>query len=239
VKSDRSNDALGHTIFKADELLPLSEIVRRLNQNSFLEQDLILVEEYIASPQRLFPSVELFVPTLDFGSPQMTYVCNQIFHESGTFAGLLVSREFESERWYVPLVESGLQIAQRLQKSGYVGHFDVDAIVDSEGQLFLLEINARRTGGTHVHELACSLFGPHYLDDVVLLSNSAIDTQRVTQFDQLIVALNDFLYPMHQKPEGMMITHSSALAEHKFGGIFIASSTQRVLELQQQILAHV
>ncbi|HEY9619629.1 MAG TPA: hypothetical protein V6C78_04625 [Crinalium sp.] len=239
VKSDRSNDALGHTIFKADELLPLSEIVRRLNQNSFLEQDLILVEEYIASPQRLFPSVELFVPALDSGSPQMTYVCNQIFHESGTFAGLLVSREFESERWYVPLVESGLQIAQRLQKSGYVGHFDVDAIVDSEGQLFLLEINARRTGGTHVHELACSLFGPHYLDDVVLLSNSAIDTQRVTQFDQLIVALNDFLYPMHQKPEGIMITHSSALLEHKFGGIFIASSTQRVLELQQQILAHV
>lgn len=236
VKGDRSNDALGHTIFKAESLLSWSQIIDELECNSFLKHDLIIVEEYVNSSNRLFPSVEYFVPPVGVGSPEMTYVCNQIFNESGTFAGLLVSHNFETEGWYAPLVTSGLQIAQHLQALGYVGHFDLDAIVDDIGALFLLEVNARRTGGTHVHELACSLWGSHYLDHVTLLSNSAMESGKIEDFDQLCLALNQFLYPMQTKTQGIVITHSSALSAHKFGCIMIAASVEEVLELQQHVI---
>jgi hypothetical protein len=236
VKGDRSNDALGHTIFLTDELLSLPEILQRLKRNLFLNHDLIIVEEYVVSSRRMFPSVECFVPPPDVGQPEMTYVCNQIFHESGTFAGLLISRDFENESWYLPLVTSGLQIAQKLQIMGYVGHFDLDAIVDDAGQLFLLEINARRTGGTHVHELACSLWRSQYLEQVVLLSNSAMDSGKINQFDQLYAALKPVLYPMKSLNSGIIITHSSGLSAHRFGCVMIAASVQQVLELQQQVI---
>ncbi len=66
-----------------------------------------------------------------------------------------------SRRWR----DSGMIFARRLQQMGYVGHFDLDTVVDDAGRVYLLEINPRRTGGTHVHEFAEHVFGADYLDN--------------------------------------------------------------------------
>ena len=92
------------------------------------------------------------------GEPQITYVSDQLFQGFGDFCGVLVSRELLDTPWYPPLAESGMIIARRLQQMGYVGHFDLDTVVNDEGRVYLLEINPRRTGGTHVHEFAALRF---------------------------------------------------------------------------------
>ena len=65
---------------------------------------------------------------------------------------------------------------------GYVGHFDLDTVVNDEGRVYLLEINPRRTGGTHVHEFADHVFGADYLDKVALLSNDTLSSGSITEF---------------------------------------------------------
>ncbi len=256
VKSDRGNDALGHTIISPAQELSFSAVYCRLKQNSFLQATasssshyqptdyllhsraaaapVLIVEEFIVSSDRLFPSAEYYVPPLGEGKPQLTYVCNQLFLDSGTFSGIVISAELEQRDWYSTLVSSGAQIAAELQKMGYVGHFDLDAVVQDDGRVALLEVNARRTGGTHVHELACFLLGEDYGKEKTLLSNTAMSSGTIADLDELVGAIAPLLYPM-QSSEGVVITHSSNLKEHKFGYVLVAGSIEAALALRDQL----
>jgi len=261
VKADCGNDALGHTVISPAPTMSVNEIYCCLQQNEFLQasmfnsldqesthysdsgalplrlaSNLLIVEEYLPSPEALFPSAEFFVPPLGTGTPYLTYVCNQLFYESGTFAGIIISSNFQTMGWYTALVSSGLHMAKQLQQMGYVGHFDLDAIASQEEILALLEINARRTGGTHVHELAWFLLGQSYLQFVTLISNTAMSSGKIQTFDNLVEAIASILYPMQQNQQGVIITHTSNLEEHKFGYIIIAPSMQRGLELRQELV---
>jgi hypothetical protein len=115
----------------------------------------------------------------------------------------------------------------------------LDAIVDDEEHVFLLEVNSRRTGGTHVHELACFFFGPDYLDDIVLLSHGAMKSGAITHSNELLEVIGDLLYPMQQGRRGIIVTVTSALAARKFGCIIVASSTEEAFALQQALIERI
>ncbi|MCB0168576.1 MAG: hypothetical protein KDI79_30390 [Anaerolineae bacterium] len=132
-----------------------------------------------------------------------------------------------------------MQIAARLQEMGYVGHFDIDTIVDDEGRIFLVEINARRTGGTHVHEFAYHYLGPDYLDKFVLLGNDSIDSGSIIDYNELMHAIGDLLFPMPGQQQGVVITVTSALEAHEFGCIAIAESTEQALALHRTLAERV
>lgn len=57
------------------------------------------------------------------------------------------------------VIESGLAVAQAAWAIGYRGPLSVDTVVDPEGRVFLLEINARRTMVSHCHDLRRTVFG--------------------------------------------------------------------------------
>jgi len=122
---------------------------------------------------------------------------------------------------------------------GYVGHFDLDTVVDDNGRLFLLEVNSRRTGGTHVHEFARFAFGPDYLERVVLLSHDAMSSGPFRQFDALQAAIGDLTYPMRGEQRGVVVTVTSALAAGEFGCIIVAASAAEALALQQELAGRV
>lgn len=239
AKADNGENGIGNYIIHPDDFSSPEDILRQLQINPFLRDDLIVVEEFIHSSTLLSPSLELFVPPLGVGKPEITYLSNQIFLDHGDFCGVLVSHELLNTEWYPPLAESGLLIATKLQEMGYVGHFDLDAVVDDEERVFLLEINSRRTGGTHVHEFARLFFGLNYLDDVVLLSHDAMKGEAVTHFDELLEVIGDLLYPMQQGRRGVIVTVTSALAIGEFGCIIVASSTEEAFALQQALIERI
>src|SRR6185295_17517380 len=141
VKADRGESGLGHLIFQESDF-SLDDILFKLHTDPFLKTDLIVVDQFIPSEQQLSPSLELFVPP-NGQPPVITYISSPLFSAFGQFAGVLISRELTQSSWYPRLEKYGLQIAQKLQKMGYVGHFDIDTIVDDRGHLYLLEINTR------------------------------------------------------------------------------------------------
>jgi hypothetical protein len=237
IKANNGLLGIGQTTLHPSDYFDSDEILAQLQQNLFLHQDLLIVEEYIQTKTLISPSVELFVPPMGDGQPRITQVCQQYFSSPRIYAGELISRELEDAEWYELLTTSGLKIAARLQAMGYVGHFDLDSIVADGGCLFLLEVNARRTGGTHVDELARFLIGDDYLDAVVLLSRTSEESGTINQVDHLMDAIHDLLYPMQQRNSGIVITHSSALANNRqFGYVIIAESTEDALALQQRLV---
>ena len=235
VKADRGESGIGHLVFSADTIT--SDVVKqKLLQDPFLKEDLIVVEEYISSAVQLSPSLELFVPPLGRGEPEITYLSKQLFERFGRFAGVLISRELLRSDWYATLAENGLKIARQLQALGYVGHFDLDAVVGDDGKIYLLEINTRRTGGTYVHEFARFTFGSDYLERVTLLCNNSIHCGDIRDIQTLAAVLGDLLYPGGSCNTGIVITVVSTLSAGEFGCIFIAPTESEVLSLKQTLL---
>ena len=235
VKADSGESGIGHLIFPGQKTTP-ETVLSRLKADPFLSGGLIVVDKYIKSKTQLSPSLELIVPANGKAS-EITYLSRQLFSEFGHFSGVLISRELTNLAWYPQLAEYGLQIAQKLQNMGYVGHFDIDTVIDDDGHLYLLEINARRTGGTYVHEFARLNFGEDYLSKVSLLCSNAVKCGKINEFEQLIENLDGLLLPIKEQNRGIVITVTSSLSIGEFGCILVAPNEQELFELKQEMLA--
>ena len=237
VKSDIGENGIGNVVLKPGDFASATETLAYLRANRFLDEHWLTVEEMVVADQPLSPSLEVYVPPQ--GEPQITYVSDQLFQGFGDFCGVLVSRELLETAWYPPLAASGMIFARRLQAMGYVGHFDLDTVVDDEGRVHLLEINPRRTGGTHVHEFAEHVFGADYLAKVTLLSNDTLSSGSITSLDELLAVIGGFEYPLNGEPRGVFITVTSALEVHEFGCIIAGRDTADVVGIQRQLQARI
>lgn len=167
IKADDGEGGFGNVALSARELervdrIRLLEICPFLGLRSVVEQ----LIPYIGAP-----SVEFFVPSAP-QSPVMTYVCTQIFDRNNYFIGVRLSPADRDAVWFEPLVEFGRRLARYLQQRGFRGHFDVDGLVTAAGDLYVVEANLRRTGGTHVHDFARTVLGSDYRSCVEILSRS-------------------------------------------------------------------
>lgn len=235
AKTDGGESGIGQHIFRPGVGLSIDAIFHELQADPYLRGDLIIVEERVKASNNLSPSLEVYVPLRGEGEPRITYLSNQLFLGVSDFYGLLISREYTQTKWYPVLAESGLVIARKLQEMGYAGHFDIDTVVDDSDRVYLIELNSRRTAGTHVHEFAHYYFGPNYLDQVTLLSVNKMKTGSITQFDDLRAAIGDLLYPMSGRRRGVIFAVTSILAASEFGCIIVAESIGEALALHQQL----
>ena len=236
VKADSGESGLGHTLLWPEECDAMDCVLERLRANDFLQGDLIIVEEYIRSSAQMSPSLEFFVPPLGRGRPQVTYLSNQLFDQGfGRFSGVMLSREFMETPWYPILAASGQVIAEQLQALGYVGHFDLDAVVDDDERIYLLEINTRRTGGTHVYEFARFALGPAYLGQAALISHNSLACGAIDSFDGLLAGIGDLLYPIGSEKRGVVVTVSSTLPAHEFGCIVVGPTATVAMALEQEL----
>lgn len=234
VKADGGESGIGHLVFRVAESAS-GAVMERLAGNPFLNNDLIIVEEFIPSSTGESPSLEFFVPPLGQGEPFVTYLSSQIFEQFGRFAGVLIGREMMRSAWYDSLAARGLKIAREMQAAGYAGIFDLDCVVDDAGGIWFLEINARRTGGTYVHEFARTTFGDDYLARVVILSSNEIRCDGIKDEMHLLAVLDNLLLPLGAA-RGLVITVTSTIHTGQFGGIFIAPDEDDVLRLRAEVL---
>jgi len=236
VKANIGENGLGNLVVRPGDFETVATILEFLHHHSFMHNLPLTVEAYVSADKLVSPSLEVFVPPLGQGDPYITYVSDQVFQGFGDFCGVLVTRDLLATSWYKTLADSGLLMAKRLQELHYVGHFDMDAVVNDEGRAFLVEINPRRTGGSHVHDFARFFFGSDYLDKVSLLSNDTLKSGAITDVTELLEEIGDLLYPIEGQQRGAIVTVTSALEAHEFGCIFIGPTQADVLALQQQMV---
>jgi hypothetical protein len=239
VKADNGENGIGNKIMSPGDYPSSQAVLQAIKEYPFLDDKWITVEELIPASKVVSPSLEVYVPPVGAGEPYITYLSDQVFLDFGDFCGVLVSRELNERSWAAPLAESGMVIGRRLQEMGYVGLFDLDCVVDDNERVFLLEVNPRRTGGTHVHEFAYFVFGEDYLDQVALLSYDAMKSGDITDFDTLLNVVGDLQYPIMGEKRGVVITITSALEDHEFGCIVVGADGAETLTLQRQLIERI
>ena len=230
VKADGGESGIGHLVFSPEDTDQASARVK-LAADPFLCGDLIIVEEYIRSTAALSPSFEYFVPPVGGGKPHLTYASQQVFSSFGRFDGVMISGELQETAWYSRMVGHGLRIAEKLQEMGYAGHFDIDAVMNDRNYPYFLELNARRTGGTFVHEFACHTLGPDYLERTAILSKNSVDSGGITDAKVLLEWLEDLLYPDYEPGGGVVVTVTSTLVNGEFGCILLAADEGELRKL--------
>lgn len=158
AKPDKGEASVGLNIFHPGT--NYCAVLHELHSNHYFSNDPIVVEEYINGEDITFPSVEFHVP--EDGPPEHTFACSMMFSRQTELRGNFVYPSQSEEPWYSPLVSAGHLIASHLQKQGYIGFFDIDCVSRPNGQTFMLDLNPRRTGGTHIHEFASVFLGQSY-----------------------------------------------------------------------------
>lgn len=211
------------------------EILKKFNMDAIWSKHSMLIEEYIdpIDAEYKFPSAELYLADKDF---KVTYICNQIINEDGEFIGITIGRNLMNKSVKSKILKISYQIGKKFWKLGYRGFFDIDFIISRNGTPFPIETNMRRTGGTHVYDVAKTLFGKKWERECYCISNNQFYYGgKVLCSSDILDKLDKVLYPIGSKKEGVIVI---LVNEYKpaFGFIVISDNKENVMRLYYKMI---
>jgi len=239
-KPNNSQSGVGFHILRPGAV-PEEPLQARLEADPQMTSDCIIVEELIEMDPAVgggSPSIELRVPADPASDVEFLYPCGQILTPTGYFFGVEMYRDVVSPALARTMEEAGLAVARAMRRLGYVGVFDMDMVAGKDGRLYAVEVNTRRTGGTHAHEAAQVLFGPRYWERIAVISNNdlAYDGPRLS-YPALMDLLGDLLFPAHGEKEGILPTIVASLATNRVGYIAFGATIERAREIERRFHA--
>jgi biotin carboxylase len=193
-----------------------------------------IVEEFITVDTKIaggFPSGEGYVNDTGF---RFTYSCGQEVSQLGEFEGILIDTG-SLPTFYNEVIEKTLNtIGTRLYSMGYRGIFDVDFAAGTDGNLYILECNARVTGGTHVYD-AISHLKISAEEGLYIYSNDSLRYGDVTRPPKDVLSVcSNLLYPIQDEKRGVLITFVSP-SQPVIGIIVIGRDREDALLLGEHV----
>ncbi len=248
-KPNNSQSGVGFVILRPGELSggpgEWEEAIRtRLAGDRQMTSDVIVVEELIEMDSSVAggsPSIEMRIPADPSRDVEYMYLCGQIVTASGYFFGVEMHRELVEPDLQRAIEAAGVAVAREMRRRGYVGVFDMDMVAGVDGKLYAVEVNTRRTGGTHAHEAAEHLFGPRYWERAAVISNNELGfAGESLTWGDLQRLLSGLLWPIRGRREGIVPSIISSLPSNRFGYVALAGDIRRareLVELMQERLA--
>ena len=214
----------------------INRIKREFKKDSIWEKELILVEEFI-EPNKIFssgsPSSELF---LSGDGAKITYLCDQLLGENGEFWGVVLGCVLLNNKISKEIYKVSLAIGKRFWQLGYRGFFDIDFVLSKNNEPYIIETNTRRTGGTHVYDVAKTIFGNDWAKTAFIVSQDNFQYgKKKLREAQIIDKMMNIMYPIKGKKEGIIISIINKW-QPTFGFIIVSSSRKRMLEIRNQLL---
>jgi len=165
--------------------------------DKFWQTTPLVVEEFIEQNEKILggsPSVEFFISQEKTVQP--TYACEQLLEKDRkTFKGCFIYPQLNQHPLIKIALKAGIFYGEALANLGYRGFFDMDLVIAKNGQVYAVETNLRRTGGTHVHETAQNLLGKNYLRSFFVLSEDInLPKNKKFTYPNLKSGLKDYLY---------------------------------------------
>lgn len=211
------------------------KISRQMANDPVWDNTLIVVEEAIMADMNIAggsPSTEFYV---DERGAHTTYHCGQFLNAQGGFFGVELGKGVLSQRLVSDLQRIADGVGDRYHALGYRGYFDVDFIIGEGGNLYMAETNMRRTGGTHVYDLARHLFGEQWSKEAYLLSHDSFCYgSSMCSPETLLDRLKSLLYPINGEGRGVVVTLMNPW-DPIMGYIAIAPDMMAGRRLQQQL----
>jgi hypothetical protein len=234
VKADKGEASVGLLIFRPGDDKTVADT---LKESTFYGDDLIVVEEYIDGEDGediIFPSVEYVVPQDPVQEPVLTHVCEMLFDGTTQLRGNVTSRSLNRSAWYEPFVSGSRAVALELQRRGYRGHFGIDAVA-RRGEVFMLDLNARRTGSTHVHDFGVRFFGPDYLRHHTVGNFDFYGLPEDAAFTDVLDQLGSLVRAPGQSDSGVVPCELTGLATGRLSCLIYAPSLTAFHDLTQQV----
>jgi hypothetical protein len=199
----------------------------------FFETTLI-VERYIEShPWSAISSPSIQGVVHPSGDVEILTLAGQIVDQGGRYIGAIISPDL-----FRPLLDKklrciGYAVGQAAAKLGYRGVFNIDTILGNDGQVYCIEINARRTSVKYILDMVEILFGPNAISKSIITNERfASKILRNLTYSDVRSLLSEYLFPMRGKPVGVIITIPSSLAHYaripQLGFVVIENSLFKV-----------
>ncbi|MDO8429576.1 MAG: hypothetical protein Q7S88_03010 [Candidatus Daviesbacteria bacterium] len=210
IKANTGESGWGLLILKKDDPL-VEKDVKGLARSEFRNDGIwnsrpFVVEEYIDIDTAIgggSPSTELFISdtNIKFG-----YHCGQLFGKEGEFSGIIMGKDVLDKYITKEMTKMSLLIAKKYQQLGYRGFFDIDFAVSRSGLIYVLETNTRRTGGTHIFDLAKRILQDKWKDYTILSNDSFRYGKEKSQPEFILRHMEPFLYSLDKREGGVVVT---------------------------------
>ncbi|MFA6601272.1 MAG: hypothetical protein WCT02_00190 [Candidatus Paceibacterota bacterium] len=194
----------------------------------------IVIEEFIASNNGWLcsPSVEFFI---DKNGTNVTYICNQLLDKSGAFIGAYIGKGCVGPIMKASINRIGIIIARHYWALGYRGFFDIDFVISASGAAVPIETNARRTGGTHLFDLARYIFGDNWQSKISALSADSFEYgKKVLPASYIYKKMKPILFPIKGTRKGIVITLLS-IKKPVLGFVIFGSNREEVLRIRAKL----
>jgi hypothetical protein len=234
VKANRGESGWGLVFVKKEKFRSIVSVKQYLShefrKDGIWQNDIVLVEEYIEPDKNraLSPSTELFIGS---NGSKLTYICDQVLGDEGDFRGIALGKDVLQESDRRCLEEASMSIGKRFFEIGYRGFFDIDFVIPKSGVPVVIETNMRRTGGTHVYDVARELFGESWSRKASFLSGDGFryGEERVED-SEVLDRMENILYPIKNEKRGLIV---SIIDRNRpmFGFILVGSSKEDAANL--------
>ncbi len=239
IKYNRGTSGFGVVFYHCKDL-PKNEkefkkYIKAKHTDKMWFEDSLVVEELIDIDTTQYggsPSPEFRISD----DIKHTYNSVQRLGPNSYFEGVMMSKEIENmlnfdlER----AADSCLEFCEALKEFGYRGILDVDLVIDKKHNIYAVESNIRRNGGSHVYETACHLLGRNFAQHYIIASkDNLVTSKNITTYKDLRKRVNHLYYD-HDKKEGVIPAINSFLKIGSFGYIVIAKNLKRMTEIEEE-----
>ncbi|MFH0773390.1 MAG: hypothetical protein V1922_03715 [bacterium] len=211
--------------------------MRNLLKDNMWNEPIIIIEKMIPANEKaesISPSLEIYINPK--GEVSGSYACDQIMaNDKCTYRGIYVYPELMTDLAIKKTFDAGVTFGKKLAEYGYRGVFDIDLIRSKHNEIYAVEANLRRNGGTHLHELCLALLGEQYgssyhtlIEDIILKKNHTITYQKCLSL------FADHLYS-HEKHSGIIFANPDMLNVHILVVVLIAKTRKHIQELRKII----
>ncbi len=214
----------------------------QFEKEDYWEKYPIIIEEFIPPDLKIgggAPNVECFIDKN--GRPQVLYTCGMRMTREGVFKGVEIGKDALPSAIDKKIRQVGKVVGENFSEFGLRGFYEVDLQAGLDGELYCLEANIRRTGGTHVFEAARRMFGADFWKNKYFVSNNFYvhEALKSMSYEKLKEVLAEILYPINKKPAGLIPTIVNVLPLSAIGYIVLGDSkkdTEKIEEKFKEIL---
>ncbi len=211
--------------------------MKHLLRDKMWNEPVIVVEKGIAPNEKaksISPSLEIYINPK--GIVSSSYACDQILaSDKCTFRGIYIYPDLMKDPSIKKSFAAGIEFGKKLSSYGYRGVFDIDLIRSKNNEIFAVEANLRRNGGTHLHELCMSLLGKGYgrsyhtlIEDIVLKKNHQLSYESIRSL------FGTHLYSP-KKRAGIIFSNPDMLKVNILVIVVIGKSAQEIKKLRSLV----
>jgi hypothetical protein len=248
LKPNRSCGGWGTVVLQAEQFdsvseISLSELIHNQVEDfgAITTEGSMIVEEYISpsfykNSYHLIPSVDAFID--HDGQTHCKIIGNMIIKDLTHYHGIVLGNDILPSQVADRLKKIATIIGNGLAEHGYRGWFDIDLVADSEQELYCTEINTRRTASIYAFNIFTKLKGYYPGQIKVALANDGwnVDAFQGLSYKDVKSALKSVLFPIENKPCGMVITMASPLLDGRgmIGFVIVGASLKDIMEIERK-----